>query len=68
VQLTKRCDRRRAATAKPGEERTFRLDRQPAKPAKAFSSEVVAGSRQENASKIRRREPEPELNDETLKR
>jgi ribonuclease P protein component len=29
----------------------LRLDRQPAKSAKAFSSEVVTGSRQENASK-----------------
>ena len=29
----------------------LRLDRQAAKPAKAFSSEVVTGSRQENASK-----------------
>ena len=46
----------------------LRLDRQAAKPAKAFSSEVVTGSRQENTSKTRRREPEPELNDETLKR
>jgi ribonuclease P protein component len=46
----------------------LRLDRQAAKPAEAFSSEVVKRSRQENASRTRRREPEPELNDETLKR
>jgi ribonuclease P protein component len=46
----------------------LRLDRQAAKPAKAFSSEAATGSRPENASNIRRREPEPELNDETLKR
>jgi ribonuclease P protein component len=35
----------------------LRLDRQPAGPAKAFSSEAATGSRQENASKARRREP-----------
>ena len=46
----------------------LRLDRQAAKPAKAFSSEVDSGSRQENASKRYRREPELESNDETLKR
>ena len=47
----------------------LRLDRQPAKPAKAFSSEAVAGSRQEKrVQNTQRREPEPELNDETLKR
>jgi ribonuclease P protein component len=52
----------------------LRLDRQPAKPAKAGSSEAVTGGREkhvpEHASKDKseRREPEPELNDETLKR
>ena len=47
-----------------------RLDRQPPKPSKAFSSEVDTGSRQENASKTDFSAKSPttaptELNDET---